>query len=410
MINSQKILFFWSFFKLFKNLPIFFFLFYLFISSIAFSQGAAQKKTFAVLEFEGTGVPDQTMQDVSDRFAKEYALFKEEQFILINREQMRKTLQEQNIRIFGCSSFKCGLEAGNTLGVDYVIIGSLTKNGPIYGMKSQLIDVENSKTISRAEYDNIVGDILTVMSKEVKKAAAFLASAKIEIDIVQTKAVEGLERRLIILPVEITLDQTFEQEKISALVNEWIRGEVTFSQKYKLIDFDIEKNIMNKEEFKNGVMSKQVAKNIGIQYDATHVITWTLRLTELKTNIILNHFNIVDKPNSIAKEDWLIGGLRTRFQTKNDIDKMKMMVRKHTWPVLGATPPENRFPKDGFFTRLWFKIKNTIDSFFFYVENMYGITAVIILLLLLSGFGLFFGYKATEGEDSGPEIGFPPEY
>jgi len=410
MINSQKILFFWSFFKLFKNLPIFFFLFYLFISSIAFSQGAAQKKTFAVLEFEGTGVPDQTMQDVSDRFAKEYALFKEEQFILINREQMRKTLQEQNIRIFGCSSFKCGLEAGNTLGVDYVIIGSLTKNGPIYSLKSQLIDVENSKTISRAEYDNIVGDILTVMSKEVKKAAAFLASAKIEIDIVQTKAVEGLERRLIILPVEITLDQTFEQEKISALVNEWIRGEVTFSQKYKLIDFDIEKNIMNKEEFKNGVMSKQVAKNIGIQYDATHVITWTLRLTELKTNIILNHFNIVDKPNSIAKEDWLIGGLRTRFQTKNDIDKMKMMVRKHTWPVLGATPPENRFPKDGFFTRLWFKIKNTIDSFFFYVENMYGITAVIILLLLLSGFGLFFGYKATEGEDSGPEIGFPPEY
>ena len=410
MINSQKILFFWSFFKLFKILPIFFFLFYLFISSIAFSQGAAQKKTFAVLEFEGTGVPDQTMQDVSDRFAKEYALFKEEQFILINREQMRKTLQEQNIRIFGCSSFKCGLEAGNTLDVDYVIIGSLTKNGPVYSLKAQLIDVENSKTISRAEYDNIIGDILTVMSKEVKKAAAFLASAKIEIDIIQTKVVEGLERRLIILPIEITLDQTFEQEKISELVNEWIRGEVTFSQKAKLIDFDIEKNIIKKEEFKNGVMSKQVAKNIGIQYDATHVITWTLRVTKLKTNIILNHFNIVDKPNSIAKEDWLIGGLRTRFQTKNDIDKMKMMVRKHTWPVLGATPPEGRFPKDGFFTRLWFKIKNTIDSFFFYVENMYGITAVIILLLLLSGFGLFFGYKATEGEDSGPEIGFPPEY
>ena len=242
MINSQKILFFWSFFKLFKNLPIFFFLFYLFISSIAFSQGAAQKKTFAVLEFEGTGVPDQTMQDVSDRFAKEYALFKEEQFILINREQMRKTLQEQNIRIFGCSSFKCGLEAGNTLDVDYVIIGSLTKNGPVYSLKAQLIDVENSKTISRAEYDNIIGDILTVMSKEVKKAAAFLASAKIEIDIIQTKVVEGLERRLIILPIEITLDQTFEQEKISELVNVWIRGEVTFSQKAKLIDFDIDKS------------------------------------------------------------------------------------------------------------------------------------------------------------------------
>jgi hypothetical protein len=89
---------------------------------------------------------------------------------------------------------------------------------------------------------------------------------------------------------------------------------------------------------------------------------------------------------------------------------MKMSVRKYTWPVLGATPPTDRFPKDGFFARLWFKIKNAIDSFFFYIENMYGMTAVIIILLLLSGFGLFLGNKALQGDDPGPEIGFPPDY
>ena len=96
--------------------------------SIAFSQDPTQRIKIAVLEFEGNGVPDQTMQDVSARFATEYAAFKGSQFIIIDRVQMRTTLQEQGIRVFGCSTFKCGLEAGNALDVDYVVTGTLTKN------------------------------------------------------------------------------------------------------------------------------------------------------------------------------------------------------------------------------------------------------------------------------------------
>ena len=379
--------------------------------SSSFAQGVIQKKTFAVLEFDGTGVPDRTMQDVTDRFAKEYSSFKKNQFSIINRAQMRRSLQEQNIKVFGCSTFKCGLEAGKSLDVDYIVIGSLVKNGPVYSLKSQLIDVKRSKTISRADYDNIIGDIISIMDKEVKKAAAYLASAKIEVDPVKAK--EGpkeVVQKLLILPIEITLDQSFEQEKISTMINEWIRSEVIFSEKSSLTDFEIEKSIMGKEEFKNGVMSNQVAKNIGLQNEATHIITWTFRVTELKANFILNHFSIVDKPESVFKENWLTGGLRVRFSTKNDIDEMKMNVRKYTWPVLGATPPTGRFPNDGFFARMWNKIRNAIDSFLFYIENVYGMTAVILILLLLSGFGLFLGYQATQGDDPGPEIGFPPEY
>ena len=128
--------------------------------SSSFAQGVIQKKTFAVLEFDGTGVPDRTMQDVTDRFAKEYSSFKKNQFSIINRAQMRRSLQEQNIKVFWCSTFKCGLEAGKSLDVDYIVIGSLVKNGPVYSLKSQLIDVKRSKTISRADYDNIIGDII----------------------------------------------------------------------------------------------------------------------------------------------------------------------------------------------------------------------------------------------------------
>jgi len=382
---------------------------FLSIPSIAFSQGP-RKITIAVLEFEGNGVPDQTMQDVSARFATEYAAFKGSKFIIIDRSQMRTTLQEQGMRVYGCSSFKCGLEAGNALGADYVVTGTLTKNGSVYGLKSQLIDIKSARTISRANYDNIVGDILTVMSKEVKKAAAYLASAKVESEVVQKEVAEISNQKVIILPLEITLEESFEVEQLAPLVNEWIRGEVTFSEKSNLVDFSIEKTILSKEEFKSGVMSNEVAKVIGKQNDATHVITWTLRVTENKSHVILNHFNILSRPDSVLKSAWLEGGLRARFQTTTDIDVLKMNIRKYTWPILGATPPTGRFPVDSFLTRLWMKIKIAIDSLLFKIENTYGIAVVILILLLLSGFGLAFGYDAIKGDDPGPGIGFPPEY
>ena len=319
-------------------------------------------------------------------------------------------VQEQGIRVYGCSTFKCGLEAGNALGADYVVTGTLTKNGSVYGLKSQLIDIKSARTISRANYDNIVGDILTVMSKEVKKAAAYLASAKVESEVVQKEVAEISNQKVIILPLEITLEESFEAEQLAPLVNEWIRGEVTFSEKSNLVDFSIEKTILSKEEFKSGVMSNEVAKVIGKQNDATHVITWTLRVTENKSHVILNHFNILGRPESVLKSAWLEGGLRARFQTTTDIDVLKMNIRKYTWPILGATPPTGRFPVDSFLTRLWMKIKIAIDSFLFYIENTYGIAVVILILLLLSGFGLAFGYDAVKGDTPEPGIGFPPEY
>jgi len=232
MTKAPQSLFFGNTMKIIRVKQVFYVLSLLFLSifSIASSQGP-RKITIAVLEFEGNGVPDQTMQDVSARFATEYAAFKGSKFIIIDRSQMRTTLQEQGIRVYGCSTFKCGLEAGNALGADYVVTGTLTKNGSVYSLKSQLIDIKSERTISRANYDNIVGDILTVMSKEVKKAAAYLASAKVESEVVQKEVAEISNQKVIILPLEITLDESFEAEQLAPLVNEWIRGEVTFSEK-----------------------------------------------------------------------------------------------------------------------------------------------------------------------------------
>jgi TolB-like protein len=155
MIKTPQSLFFGNRMKIIRVKQVFYVLSFLFLSipAIAFSQGQTQKITIAVLEFEGNGVSDQTMQDVSAQFATEYAAFKGSKFIIIDRSQMRTTLQEQGVRVYGCSTFKCGLEAGNALGADYVVTGTLTKNGSVYGLKSQLIDIKSARTISRANYD-----------------------------------------------------------------------------------------------------------------------------------------------------------------------------------------------------------------------------------------------------------------
>jgi hypothetical protein len=77
--------------------------------------------------------------------------------------------------------------------------------------------------------------------------------------VVQKEVAEVSNQKVIILPLEITLDKSFEAEQLALLVNEWIRGEVTFSEKSNLVDFSIEKTILSKEEFKSGVMSNEVA-------------------------------------------------------------------------------------------------------------------------------------------------------
>ena len=51
--------------------------------SIAFSQDPTRRITIAVLEFEGNGVPDQTMQDVSAHFATESAEFRQAKKLIL---------------------------------------------------------------------------------------------------------------------------------------------------------------------------------------------------------------------------------------------------------------------------------------------------------------------------------------
>jgi len=85
MTKAQKSLFFGNTTKIIRGKQVFCALSLLFLSipSIAFSQGPTRRITIAVLQFEGNGVPDQTMQDVSARFATEYAEFRQAKKLIL---------------------------------------------------------------------------------------------------------------------------------------------------------------------------------------------------------------------------------------------------------------------------------------------------------------------------------------
>jgi TolB-like protein len=380
------------------------------IIPVLFSYALSQK-TVAVLDFEGIGVPSDITRALSNRFASEFLDLSKGKYVLIERQQMGEILKEQGVQMSGCVTSECAVEVGNALGAQFMITGSISKVGTIFTISTRLVDVETTKVISSSDYDHLSPDISGVMTHGIKKAAALLVLHKYLPD--QDSAGDNKstpKQAVIILPLEVTLGEAFEKATLMEELKDWIRGEVTFSEKVNLIDYGTEKAIIASGEYESGVMSDSVAKEIGERVGATHVITWTLRVTETKCHLIFKHFNIVAKPDTVSKSKWLVGGIRVRFSTKKDLEDLKMNVRKYTWPLLGAAAPDGRFPADSFFARLWMKIKIAIDSFFFYIEFMYGAAYVISILLLLSGLGLGVGYKVVTGGDGGPGIEFPPDY
>ncbi|MBC8345601.1 MAG: hypothetical protein H8E56_05040 [Candidatus Marinimicrobia bacterium] len=374
--------------------------------TISFSQ-----ETVAVLDFEGIGVPKDITRALSNRFASEFLDLSKGKYVLIERQQMGKILNEQGVQMSGCVTSECAVEIGNALGAQFMIAGSISKVGTIFTISSRLVDVETTEVISSSDYDHMSPDISGVMTHGIKKAAALLALQKYLPDH-GTAGEKGSapKQAVVILPMEVTLGEAFEKATLMEELKDWIRGEVTFSEKVDLIDYGTEKAIIASGEYESGVMSDSVAKVIGERVGATHVITWTMRVTETKCHLIMKHYNIVAKPDTVSKSKWLVGGIRVRFSTKKDLEDLKMNVRKYTWPLLGAAAPDGRFPADSFFARLWMKIKIAIDSFFFYVELMYGAMYVLLILLLLSGLGLGVGYKVVTGGDDGSGIELPPDF
>ncbi|MEJ2053176.1 MAG: PEGA domain-containing protein [Calditrichaceae bacterium] len=97
------------------------------------------------------GLNPSEVGSLSDRLRS--LLVKTNAFDVVDRGQMEEILKEQGFQMSGCTSAECAVEAGQILGVEEMITGSIGKIGRLYTIDIILIDVETSKIIKSITRD-----------------------------------------------------------------------------------------------------------------------------------------------------------------------------------------------------------------------------------------------------------------
>jgi|TARA_B100000953_G_scaffold123395_1_gene101764 TolB-like protein len=127
----------------------------LFLSLILiFSNINAQDRlynTMAVLVFEGNGIGQSESDAITDQFTIE---LKNTQSVLaiVSKEIVKEILDERQLSDKICTNESCAMEIGEILGVDHVVIGSVTKSENWFSMEVEIISVETGVVDSRKSF------------------------------------------------------------------------------------------------------------------------------------------------------------------------------------------------------------------------------------------------------------------
>lgn len=112
---------------------------------------AQEKETIAVLNFEGLGVKSYEVQALTNRVRSMLAEIGH--YEVVERGRMDEILDEQGFQQSGCTSEECIVEAGQMLGVKFMLAGSIGLVGSTYTIDMRIIDVESSKITGTSSYD-----------------------------------------------------------------------------------------------------------------------------------------------------------------------------------------------------------------------------------------------------------------
>jgi hypothetical protein len=114
------------------------------ILNIAVSVNASEKVKIAILNITANNTSESTAAAVRDIL--EIALYKTNEFELLERNKMDVVLKEQGLQMTGCTDTSCAVEIGKMLSADMVLIGSISKLGK-YTIAVKLIDIKVSKIV-----------------------------------------------------------------------------------------------------------------------------------------------------------------------------------------------------------------------------------------------------------------------
>ncbi|MEN9355586.1 MAG: hypothetical protein RL318_2911 [Fibrobacterota bacterium] len=108
--------------------------------------------TAAVLDLQARGVKVEEAQVLSDRFRVE--LFQLKNFRLLEREKVDEILKEQGFQKSGaCEQSECAVEVGKLLGVNRMIIGTVSHIGTTWTVTARVVNVETGEILQTAVQD-----------------------------------------------------------------------------------------------------------------------------------------------------------------------------------------------------------------------------------------------------------------
>lgn len=135
----------------------------------------SRAETVAVMDLDlGSGVEAGDAQAIADRLETE--LIRQGVFSVLERRRVGSILQEQGFQQSGvCDEASCRIQVGQLLGVDRMVVGSLSKVGVLYSLNAKLLDVGTGE-ILRSHAIDVSGDLSQVLTKACAPMAAYLAT------------------------------------------------------------------------------------------------------------------------------------------------------------------------------------------------------------------------------------------
>lgn len=140
---------------------------------------AFAKPRLAVVDLSPQNLSAGTAATVSDLLRTE--IFRTGRFVVVERAEMERILQEQSFQMSGCVETACVVEAGRLLGAEKMVVGSVGRLGMRYVVSARVVDVgrgaveaaESVEAFSEEDLPRAVRELVARLTGGVSSQGAF---------------------------------------------------------------------------------------------------------------------------------------------------------------------------------------------------------------------------------------------
>lgn len=130
--------------------------------------------SIAVMDLDAKGIARDEASVLTDKLRGE--LFQTGQFQVIERSVMDEILKEQGFQQTGCTSKECAVEAGQLIGVQFMVAGSIGRIEKTYLLSVRLINVATGK-IEKSVQRELTGSLTDVLKEGIPYVVGELSKA-----------------------------------------------------------------------------------------------------------------------------------------------------------------------------------------------------------------------------------------